>query len=77
MGGRLLAKRAGRRLVPLCGFRLSADVHDPRLGLCLSRRLRPCWKLKHRRLLAFTGPLLRIIPQPRHGLKVAYAARTR
>src|SRR5258708_30255874 len=32
--------------------RMSADVHDARLGLCLSRRLRLCWKLKHRRLLA-------------------------
>jgi hypothetical protein len=31
--------------------RMSADVHDARLGLCLSWRLRLCRKLKHRCLL--------------------------
>ena len=47
------SRRHPRRL--LCNHvtrRMSADVDDAHLGLCLSRRLRLCWKLKHRRLLA-------------------------
>src|SRR5437879_5226172 len=44
------SRRHPRRL--LCNHvarRMSADVDDAHLGLCLSRRLRLCWKLKHRR----------------------------
>src|SRR5215475_2683693 len=46
------SRRHTRRL--LCShviLRMSADVHDARLGLCLSWRLRLCRKLKHRCLL--------------------------
>jgi len=50
-GKRQRAAGTPRRL--LCNHvtrRMSAYVHDARLGLCLSRRLRLCWKLKHRPL---------------------------
>src|SRR5262249_4636579 len=46
------SRRHTRRL--LCShviLRMSADVHDARLDLCLSWRLRLCRKLKHRCLL--------------------------